>query len=111
MARMIQPGRLDHRVALQEELRTPDGAGGYDLVWQTVSPLWAAVEPLSGGEVLQSEQLQRRDLYRFTIRNRPGITVAHRLLWQGQTLNIVSAVDPGPRAAFRVIEAVSGGPT
>jgi SPP1 family predicted phage head-tail adaptor len=111
MARVIQPGNLDQRVALQEEIRTPDGQGGYALTWQTVATLWAEVKPLSGREILHSDKLQARDLYRITIRNRKGILVSHRLLWQGQILDIVSASDPGPRSAFRMIEAEAGGPT
>lgn len=111
MARPIQPGRLDQRVVLQEELRSPDGQGGYTLVWITVAILWAAVTPVSGREIVHSDQLQPRDLYRVTIRNRKGITTAHRLLWQGQILDVVSAIDPGPRAPFREIEAELGGPT
>jgi SPP1 family predicted phage head-tail adaptor len=111
MAAAIQPGNLDHRVLLQQEVQTPDGQGGYELAWVTIAPLWANVQSVSGREILHSDKLQGRDLYRITIRNRKGITVAHRLVWNGQVMDIISAIDPGPRAAFRQIEAELGGPT
>lgn len=114
MAKQIQPGNLSERVILQQEIQVPDGGGGYTTQWITVTPLWAEVKLVAASrasEVVHADQAQPRDRYQITIRNRKGVTTDHRLVWLGLALNILDAGYPGPRSAFRVLEAEYGGPT
>lgn len=114
MAKQIQPGSLSERVALQQEVRTPDGGGGYTVEWKTIATLPAEVRSATGSrasEVVHANQSQPRDRYTIVIRNRRGITTDHRLVWGGMAMNITDACDPGPRPMYRQLEAEYGGPT
>lgn len=42
--------RLNRALALEHAVRTPDGAGGYGLSWETLGTLWAEVKALTGRE-------------------------------------------------------------
>lgn len=41
---------LNRRLALQQRVTTPDGAGGFSVTWETVGHLFASVEARRGGE-------------------------------------------------------------
>jgi len=46
-------GELRHRVVLQEEVVSPDGAGGQVRSWRDIVSLWASIEAVQGGEHLE----------------------------------------------------------
>lgn len=73
----LAAGRLRHRVTLQEliPLLDSDGdviqdmnTGEVSRVWTTVADLWAAIEPLSGKEFIQSQAYQSKVTGRIVIR-------------------------------------------
>jgi SPP1 family predicted phage head-tail adaptor len=84
--------RLRHRLSLQQEVSTPDGAGGYTRNWQEVAQLWAEIAPLSsnirGGEMLMAGQIQSRITHKVTLRYREGITAGMRLVFDAKVFNI-----------------------
>ncbi|PYC48713.1 phage tail protein [Litorivita pollutaquae] len=45
---MAELPNLSRALALETPLRTPDGAGGYDEVWQVLGTLWAEVIAAGG---------------------------------------------------------------
>ncbi len=86
---------LRHRLTLQEEIRTMDGAGGYIGVWQDVADLWAEISPIStrviyGNEKLFAGQIQSSLSHKITIRYRSNISTAMRFIFQGRAFNIRS---------------------
>ncbi len=105
---MAGAGDLDQRVTIERPERAPDGGGGHTVTWEPVATVWAAVEPLSGRERLQAQQVQSAVTYRIRIRRRADITAGMRVVWCGQVTNIRACPDPGPRAAFMTLDCEAG---
>lgn len=85
--------RLRHRLTLQQEVKTPDGAGGYTRAWQNIADLWAEISPIStrviyGSEKLFAGQMQASLSHKVTIRYRSGLSTAMRLLFDNRIFNI-----------------------
>jgi len=80
--------RIRHRLALQEEVETPDGAGGYARSWQEIACLWGEIIPWKGKELPFAEQLQSRVTHRILLRYREGVTAAMRLAFENRIFNI-----------------------
>jgi len=94
--------RLRHRLTLQQEIETPDGAGGYSRSWQNIADLWAEIVPLvgagssargSGKEAPFAGQLQADISHRILLRYRDGITADMRLLYENRAFNIRSVAN------------------
>ena len=84
---------LRHRLTLQQEVRTDDGAGGYVRTWQNISDLWAEVGQISnrsiyGRERLFSGQLQSEITHKVTIRYRTLVSTDMRLIFENRVFNI-----------------------
>jgi SPP1 family predicted phage head-tail adaptor len=83
----VEAGKLRHRVSIQDQTWTLDSNGARVIAWVPVADVWAAVEPLSAREFIQSAATQSRVVARITIRARelrPTMRIIHR----GQAYNI-----------------------
>lgn len=76
----IEAGRLRHRVKIQRPVQTQDSNGDMITEWQAVATVWAAIEPLSARELIQSQAMQSQIVARVVIRYRDGITASMRLV-------------------------------
>ena len=104
---IVDPGELDQRITIESESRTPDGSGGYDLVWAVRhGPIWAKVRPMSLREVERADQLHESAMYTVIIRNR-AVSEADRIVWLGRPMNIRS-VEIRPRSNYIRIVAEFG---
>jgi SPP1 family predicted phage head-tail adaptor len=85
----IEAGRLRHRVRIEQSVLVVDSNG--DAVqdpktgettseWIEVATVWAAIEPISGREFIQSQAKQSQITARIVIRFREGVTAAMRLV-------------------------------
>ena len=74
-------GALDKRVQIQAASDVLNAHGGQTRTWNTVATVWARIEPLSGNELLEAQQVEERADVKITIRNYPGLTSKHRILW------------------------------
>ena len=101
-------GAMTERVAIQTQARTADGIGGFTIVWNTVSSVWAKVEPLKGMEQLAAMQLQASNLFKVTIRNDITINPDQRLLWGNIALNIREAPHTPRTQMFKTLIAEAG---
>lgn len=88
---------LRHRVTIQREARTADGAGGYTLDWSDVATVWARIEPRKGAERLRAMQVQDTVNHRVTIRYRAGVTAAMRLVFGTRVFDIRAVINPDER--------------
>lgn len=89
--------RLNKRITLQEEVKTPDGAGGYSLSWRDIATVWAEIKPLSankGDEAFVSMQQEGRSYAIITIRHREDVTHKLRILYGLRLFNIISVTNP-----------------
>lgn len=85
----IEAGRLRHRVRIEsyDDVRDSSGeviqdevTGAVSQEWVEVATVWAAIEPLSAREFLQSQSMQSQITARITIRYRDGLNAAMRLV-------------------------------
>lgn len=96
-------GRLDQRVALELAVPISDNAGGQQITWQPVQTLHAAVEPVREQSTIQAGGRQAVNRYAVTVRQGLNITLNHRFVWQGKTLQILTIEERGARALLQEI--------
>jgi SPP1 family predicted phage head-tail adaptor len=109
--------RLIHRVEIEAETRTPDGAGGFTRTWARVGPGSVAAEiyGLSGAEAMKAGIERNVQQWRVTIRRRQDVTAEHRLQWLLATGNVrldiksVMADPKAPREATLLLCESGGG--
>lgn len=87
------PGRLRHRVVVQQKAETKDSIGGTVEAWSTLATLKAKVEPKRGREFMVGDRVTARVFYMVTLRYRSDITTKMRITWEGRTLEIRSVLD------------------
>lgn len=79
-------GDLRDRVELQSFTDARDTHGEKDIWdernWTTDATLWANVEPQSGAENTEGDQVAGEVTHKVTIRHRKGVTRQHRLLYR-----------------------------
>lgn len=84
----LEPGKLRHRVRIEEYADVLDSAGDpvrgpqgeFVKEWQEVATVWAAIEPLSAREFMQSAAIQAQVTARIVIRYREGLNAAMRIV-------------------------------
>lgn len=84
---------LRHRVTLQRLVLTQGASGDLTQGWQDVSTIWAAVEPLSGREYWQAQQIAAETSIRVRLRYMAGVDTKMRVLYGTRVLEILSIVD------------------
>lgn len=105
---MTSAGDLREQVEIQQQIETPDGAGGRAVSWLTVATVWAQVRAVSGREQIEAGALSNVQAWRVRIRWRSGIGITNRLVYRGTYLNVRSASDPDQRRQWLDILADSG---
>lgn len=95
-------GGMRRRLELQQEVRTPDGGGGYTVNWSTVATVWAEVEPISGRERFEAMRLQGEVTHRIVVRHRRDLTPDHtwRLRLGSRSFNVRAVINQGERDRF-----------
>lgn len=86
----IAAGKLRHRVTIQGVDYVRDAAGLTREVWSTLpgmGKVYAAIEPLSAREFVQSASEQNAVTARITIRYRPNLPVRFRILHKAKIYN------------------------
>lgn len=85
----LAAGRLRHRVRIERYAEIPDSngetiqdpvSGEIPREWVEVATVWAAVEPLSAREFIQSQAIQSQITARIVIRQREGLEASMRLI-------------------------------
>ena len=92
-------GDLRDLVALQARTATPDGSDDYTESYSTVASVWAKVEEVSGGRVIDGAQVEQRVTHELTIRHRTDVTAWRWiLLSDGRRLRVqTTSSDPHRR--------------
>lgn len=111
---MMEAGKLRHRIALQAVTVTKDSGGILLETWATVigsSSVPASLEPLKGREYYQAAAVAAENTIPVTIRYRPGVTAAMRVLFGVRILNIrhVLNVEEGNTKLILLCEEVVNG--
>lgn len=100
---MIHAGELRERVTIQVPTTSRSASGAARLGWANGATVWAKVSTMSGREVLQAMQSNVIVTHRLYLRFRPDINAETRLLWRGQTLEVVVALPKNDRSELEVL--------
>jgi len=101
-------GNLRKRITIQEQVRTPDGGGGFSEVWQDIASnpnLYASIVPISSREQLRFDRLKSEISDRIIIRYRNDITPGMRIVNGAVIYKINSFIDRGGRKEYLEILA------
>lgn len=86
-------GKLRHRITIQQQLQTRDEHGGVVTAWQAFATRWAALEPLSGRELFEAQQLANKVGLRVRLRYLSEVTPAMRVLYGTRVFNIQAVIN------------------
>lgn len=95
-------GAMRHRVTIEQPLRTGDEGGGAEITWQPVATVWAEIQPKTGREVFESDQLGGRVTHDVRMRYRDGVTPKMRIFHAGRTFDIRFAANAGERGEWLI---------
>jgi len=103
MAVMI--GELKRLISLQVNTPTLNAFGEEIDSWAEITQgaVWAAVKYLRGFERVGSGQEASFGEALFTIRYRTGLTTQHRIVYDGDTYDILEVRDTGPGAMLEIV--------
>jgi SPP1 family predicted phage head-tail adaptor len=89
---VLSAGRLRHRVVIQRRIDSQDPVtGAVSSVWATVwDNVPAAIEDMSGRELLAAQAAQSEATSRVVLRFLDGITASHRIVHGDEVYNIKS---------------------
>ena len=93
----MRAGQLRHRVELHSNSPAGNDYGEQIESWSSYTTVWAAIEPLSGRELLNAQQISAEITTRVRIRYNSSVTSEHRVVIGGRTLEIVSVINPAER--------------
>jgi SPP1 family predicted phage head-tail adaptor len=105
---VINAGRLRERVIIQRQVATPDGAGGETRSWSDIATVRAQVLPRRGNAEVMNEALQGVQEYQMVIRFRRDIEIDDRVVWNGKTHRVLSAVDETGGRMFTTLYTEAG---
>ena len=93
----MKAGDLRHLVTIQTPPDVGDASqdnyGQEKPDWSRFAKVWAAVEPLSGREFWNAQQIQAQQVTRIRIRYLAGVTERMRILWGARKFNIQSIIN------------------
>ena len=101
-----KPSDMRHRVIIQERQRTSDGAGGYTEAWVTFKNAWCSIQPATGYEKYQAQQMQTPISHKIKMRYQSGITTKHRILFGTRIFDLKEVLNENEEGAFLRIKAI-----
>ena len=90
----MRAGELRKYVTIQEKTgETRDSYGSLTWTWQTLQQVYAAIEPLSGREFFDAQEVQADVSVRIRIRALAGVKPDMRVVYGSRVLEILSVLD------------------
>lgn len=84
---------LRHRIAIERDVRTPDGGGGAEVTWAPVAQVWAAIWPRTASEQLELDRVAGVATHDIWIRFRPDVTPQMRITFGSRIFDIRGVLD------------------
>lgn len=75
----MKPIKLHHKVQLQSSDDVKNELGEVEKTWSTFANVWASIEPLTGREILQYQQLNAELSHRIVIRHHSSVNPKCRI--------------------------------
>lgn len=94
---MLRSGVMDKLATVQTPTESANAIGEPILSWSTFATRWIAILPLSGAEAMQAMATEGSVTHRVRMRYTPGLKPKMRLVSDGRTFEIMSAVERGRR--------------
>lgn len=97
-------------ITVQQEVKTPDGSGGYSNTWTTVSTAWVLAEQKSGWEPFKHQAVTTEETWKFSgvYADLALVKTTDRLIIDGVVYNIKDVDDLKRRHITIVITAQEG---
>jgi len=113
MSVVFRAGDLRHRIRIQQRATTIDSAGGQSVVWTDVAAVKAAIEPLSGRELLAAQAVRSAISHTITVRWQalfadPQAAAALRVVYGTRIFNIEAALNVDERNRLVHMSAQEG---
>lgn len=89
----MEIGKLNRRVEILQFHKDRDEFGGEVGEWKAVKKVWASINPVSGSEFLQAQQVSAETVTRITMRYLPWLTVLHRIRYGEKLYEIIGEID------------------
>jgi SPP1 family predicted phage head-tail adaptor len=90
----MDTGDLNKRVVIQAQTKTPDGLGGFVVVYSDLATVWAAIWPVSATERVSANTITLINTHRIRIRYRMGFKSSWRIKFGNRYFSIVSIINP-----------------
>lgn len=101
----MQIGDFDRRIEVLEKRVRKDAYGGEEIEWIPVGRVWAKIEPGSGSEFLNAQQVQAENPTKITVRFYAGLTVMERIRYGEKLYEILGISDEETTHRWTVITA------
>jgi SPP1 family predicted phage head-tail adaptor len=85
----MNPGRLNRLVEIQQQAGEKDEYGQPLDNWEKVCETYASIQPYTGRELNEGQQIHSEVSHRITIRHRPGILPNMRVKTGSRILDIL----------------------
>lgn len=96
--RMVHAGDMRHVVTVQQRAVTVDSYGEQSTTWSDLhEPVFAAIEPLSGRELIAALSEQSEITHKVRIRYLAGVAPKHRLVFGARYFDILAVRDVDER--------------
>lgn len=86
-------GRLDQFVRVEAPTETGGQLGEPRDGWAFFANAWAAIDALSGEELVRAQAIESRAALRVQMWCLPGLTTKHRIVWGTRVLHISAVRD------------------
>lgn len=93
----MRAGKLRHRVIIERLTATQDAAGQETGTWGTFATRWASLEPLSGRELVNAQQVSAEVTHAITLRYLSGVVPKMRAVFGGRNFDIQSVLNRDER--------------
>ena len=93
-------GDLNKLITIEAPTLTSDGMGGFSTVFSSIATVYAAIWPVSAGDVIQANASTMVVSHRIRVRYRAVLKSSWRVAWAGRYFAIVSIIDPNMEHKF-----------
>ncbi|MGD9915905.1 MAG: phage head closure protein [Rhizobiaceae bacterium] len=90
----LDPGRFRRALDLEQQVRTPDGAGGFAESWTMLATVFAELTPLAATSTVSADQEVESVTHRVRLRTRTGVSAGMRFREGTRVYEIVTVHDP-----------------
>jgi SPP1 family predicted phage head-tail adaptor len=106
----MRAGRLRRRVTIEARVAAQSTIGQPNGAWTSQFSAWAAIEPLSGRELIAAAAAQSEVTHRVTLRYREGkaVTSAMRVNYGGRLFNIHAVRIPEEDKRAWILDCTEG---